>query len=148
MIKLEDILEMWKKDSIINKTKIDDDAIETSKLHAKYLELLMQMKLLLKRKEMNQKHLLKDKWLYYTGKMTKAEMDEKGWVYDPFNGLKVMKSDIQYYYETDVDLQKSEAAIDYTKALVDTLSQILEHIKWRHQQLKVILDWNKFTSGV
>lgn len=147
MLKLEDILTEWQKDSEINQSKLDQASVDTAKLHAKYLQWLSVAKLQLKRQQMNQKNLLKDKWLYYNGKMTQDEIDARGWEYDPFNGLKVMKGDMDYYYDSDKDIQKSEEKIVYYKTLVETLQEIVETIRWRHQTIGNIIKWKQFEAG-
>ena len=98
MYSLDEILTMWKKDAVIDEMDLAESSRNIPKLHAKYLELFSVMKLQLKRKEMAQQVLLRDKWLYYTGKMDQADITARGWALDPFNGLKIMKSDMQYYY--------------------------------------------------
>ena len=75
MIQLNDILEQWKTDSLIE-MPLDESSKQTPKLHAKYLELLSLAKFQLKKSEMEQKVLLKDKWLYYNGKLSEEEIKE------------------------------------------------------------------------
>lgn len=145
---IEEILEMWEKDSQIDDLNLDKESTKTPQLHAKYLELLNIAKMKLKKKELQQKVILKEKWLYYTGKMSKDEMDERGWPYDPFDGLKIMKSDMSYYYNSDKDLQKFEELIEYHKMLVQTLTEILDNLRWRQQTIKNIISWKQFTAGV
>ena len=147
MITLEEITEMWKKDSVIDEMQLDTASINCVKLHSKYLELLSVFKLQLKRKDHEQKILLRDKWLWYTGKMEKAEMDKRQWKYDPFDGLKVMKSDFEYYYNADADLQRSEELIVYLTTIKETLEEIIGTIRWRHSTFKNIIDWKKFQAG-
>ena len=148
MINLEDILNEWKKDSVIDQMALDDASAITAKLHSKYLEFHSLTKLQLKRREHEQASLLRDKWLYFNGKMDKAEMDKRGWPYDPFNGLKVMKADMEYYFNADPDMQKQEETIEYMKTLLNTLEEIIGVIKWRHQSISNIIKWKQFTSGV
>lgn len=148
MLNIEDVLEMWKKDSVIDDLNLDEASKQNSRLHAKYLELLSTTKLKLKKLEMEQKILLRDKWLHFNGKLDKAAIDQYGWPYDPFNGLKIMKSDMEYYFNSDAELQKSEAQVTYYKTLVETLQEVLDSVKWRHQTIKNILEWKKFTSGI
>lgn len=148
MIDIDNVMSMWKKDCEINEHNLDDASRETAKLHSKYLELLTATKLILKRKEMQQKVLLKDKWLYFTGAMTKTEMDERGWPYDPFNGrLKPLKSDLGYYFESDPELQKSQATIDYLNSAIEMLESIMNNLNWRHQTIGNMIKWRQFTSG-
>ena len=146
---LNEILESWKIDSVIDDSALDEDTVKTSKLHAKYLEIYSLSKLQLKKKEFDLEKIKKDKWLYYTGKMTKSDMDERGWAYDPFQGMsKPLKSEMSMYYETDEDLVKVKAGIDYQKSIIDTLEEIMNNIRWRHSHIKNIIEFRKFTSGM
>ena len=94
MIDLKSIHDMWAKDCIIEDMKLDESSRQTPILHAKYLELLSTVKLQLKRAEFSQKTLLKQKWLYYNGKMDQETVVELGWDPDPFNGLKILKGEL------------------------------------------------------
>lgn len=147
MLNIEDILEMWKKDSHIDDMRLDESSRETAKLHAKYLELLTQSKLQLKRTDMELKVLLKDKWLHYNGKLEKEKIDEYGWSYDPLNGLKVLKGDMDYFYNSDQDLQKLNAKLEYIQTVIETLEEIMGNIRWRHSTIKNMIEWRRFTSG-
>jgi hypothetical protein len=144
---LETVLKMWKEDSEIDHSSLDETSRKTPALHAKYLELLANAKLRHKKAEMTQKTLLQKKWLYYNGKMDRDQIDELGWEYDPFNGLKVLKGDMNYYYDADIDIQKSEELIQYYKTLADTLSEIVSNINWRHQTIGNMIKWRMFEAG-
>lgn len=144
---LDQILSMWEEDCKIDGIKLDDVSRDTPNLHAKYLRLLTEAKLQLKRAELKQKSLLKDKWLYYNGKMSQEELEEKGWDPDPFNGLKVMKGEMDHYYDSDPEIQKSEELIEYWKTIKDTLIDIVDNIKWRHQTIGNMIRWRQFESG-
>jgi len=148
MLNLDTILEMWKKDSPIDEMNLDDASRDTAKLHGKYLELLMTTKLQKQRRDSQMKTLLRDKWLWYNGKMSKEQIDERGWEYDPFNGLaKPLKGEMDYYYNSDPDIVKLNDQIEYLQTLIDTLDEILQNVKWRHQTIKNMIDWRRFTSG-
>lgn len=149
MLNLEEILSMWKEDAIIDDMKLDDSARDSAKLHGKYLELLSVAKLTKKKKDHQFKVLLKNKWLYYNGKMSKEEMDDLGWEYDPFKGLaKPLKGDMDRWYDADEHIQEMQGQIDYLDTIIDALKEILENVKWRHQNIKNIIEWRKFTSGL
>lgn len=148
MMKIDDILEMWKKDSVIDEINLDDTTIAGARLHAKYLELYTVSKLELKRQRLNIEKLKKNKWLYYTGKMSKAEMDELSWPYDPFNGnAKPLKSDLDYYINADPDVQKIMAKLEYQEQIVECLEEILGVLRWRHTNIRNIIEFRKFRSG-
>jgi hypothetical protein len=146
MMNLESILQEWSSDCEIN-ANLENASKDTPKLHAKYLNYYSVAKLQLKRVENSQKVLLKDKFLYYNGKLSKEEIDAKNWAYDPFNGLKIMKGDMSYYYESDVDIQRSEEKVVYYKTMVETLKEIVDTLRWRHTTIKNMLDWRRFEAG-
>ena len=144
---LDKILEQWEQDAEIKTNDLDNASLETPKLHAKYIRLLTQAKLKLKSAQLDQKVLLRDKWLWYNGKMSQQRMEELDWDYDPLDGLKVMKGDMNYYYDSDPDIQKSEQKIIYYKTMVETLPDIVDNIKWRHQTIRNIINWRQFVDG-
>ena len=147
MIDLKSIHDMWEKDCVIDDMRLDESYRQAPILHAKYLQLLSTVKLQLKRAEFSQKTLLKQKWLWYNGKMDPIAMSELGWDPDPFDGLKVLKGDMDYYYDADPEIQKSEEKIQYLKTIIDTLEDMINSIKWRHQTIKNMIEWKKFSSG-
>ena len=144
---LETVLEMWKKDAEIPQFNLDETSRQTPALHAKYMEFMSIARLQLKKAEMDQKTLLKKKWLYYNGKMTQEQIEAEGWDFDPFEGLKVLKGEMDYYYDADSDIQKSEEKITYFKTYIETLTEIINVLKWRHSTIKNIIDWRRFESG-
>ena len=81
---LTEIQELWKKDCQIDDIELDASSLKVPQLHAKYAELLSSKRLIQIQYEHQLKDLQKDKWLWYTGKMSKEELDEREWEYDPF----------------------------------------------------------------
>lgn len=147
MINLEKILEEWKTDCEIPQHQLDEVSRQTPSLHAKYLQYLAVAKLQLKRAETQQQTLLKEKWLYYQGKMDEGRLRELGWDPDPFNGLKILKGDMDYYYNSDPEIQASEEKIAYNKTLISTLTDIVDTLKWRHQTIGNMIKWRQFEAG-
>ena len=148
MIDLNAVLDMWSDDCRINNNKLYESSSQSPVLHAKYLRLLSEAKLTLKKTERDQKILLKDKWLYYNGKMDQKQLDSKGWNPDPFDGLKVMKGEMEHYYNSDPEIQKSEEKVEYWKTLISTLQEIVDNVKWRHQTIGNIIRWKQFEAGM
>lgn len=147
MLDLESILNEWKDDSVIGSHKLDDVSQQTPALHAKYLAYLSLTKLQLKRAENKQMELLKQKWLYYNGKMDEAELKATGWDLDPFNGLKILKGDMEYYYNADPEIQRSTEKVEYLKTIISTLTEIVDNLKWRHQTIGNMIRWRQFEAG-
>ena len=144
---LEEILGQWSIECVIDKVSLDETSRQTPVLHAKYLQLLTHAKLMLKRAEASQKVLLKNKWLYYNGKLDQAAIENFGWDPDPFDGLKVLKGEMDYYYDSDPDIQKSEEKIQYYKTIIETLTEIVTSLNWRHQTIGNIIRWKQFEAG-
>ena len=145
---LENILELWKKDSVIDDMKLDEASRESAKLHSKYLELHSVARLKLKKLELDFKPILRDKFMHYNGKLSQEELQEKKWDPDPLNGLTVLKGDIDKWYDADPIIQEHQIKIAMQKEIVDALKEIMENIKWRNQNIKNMIEWRKFTSGI
>ena len=143
---LEDILKDWEDDCQIGH-RLDKASHDTPQLHGKYLNYLTQAKLILKRAEASQATLLKKKFLWYNGKLPKEDIDNLGWSHDPFDGLKMMKTDLSYYYESDKELQASEAKIVYYRTMIETLKEMVDMLKWRSNTIKNIIEIRKFEAG-
>ena len=133
---LEQVLEQWAADSQLPKNNLDETSRQTPALHAKYLTLLSNTKLKLKKAEMDQKKLLKLKWLWYNGKMSEEKIKELNWDYDPLDGLKIMKGEME-----------SEMKIQYLKTMIDTLNEIVNNLNWRHQTVSNMIRWRVFEAG-
>ena len=137
----------WNEECSINDIELDVTSLDVPRLHAKYSEYLTDWKLVEKRLNLKYKELLKNKWLWYNGKLSQQEMDDLGWSYDPFNGLKIMKGDFNYFFESDKDLQAIRGKMDTAKVTIEYLIEIIDMLKWRHQTIKNIIEWRKFMAG-
>ena len=138
---LEELQEQVDKDLKINDTELDLESLKTPQLHNKYLKEYNNFKLLLSRAESDYKILKRVKWEYYTGKASPKVYQEK-----PFN-LKIMKSDIDKYLESDEDIIKAKQKIDYLETVVNYLDRTLKIIGGRDWQIRNSIEWRKFTSG-
>jgi len=147
LIDLKNVLAMWETDTTIDEFNLDEASRDTAKLHSKYLQMHSLAKLQYKKVDLAQKVLLKNKFLYYNGKLSQEEIEGYGWAYDPFNGLKIMKGDMSRYYESDEHIQISEEKLEYWKVTVETLKDILENIKWRSSTIKNMIEFRKFQAG-
>lgn len=145
---VQHILKMWRDDSTIDDSELDVDGIRCAKLHAKYLGVNSHAKRMVHKSKMQQKKLLLDKWEWYNGKMHKNRIDELGWEYDPLNGKKVLKGDMNRYYDADPDIQESENVLEEWKLIESTTREIIDTIRWRHQTIKNMIEFKKFKAGI
>ena len=140
--------------------KIDDTTIQIVELpigrwtddYKSYLEQLIYIiyrKGFNYLKQLNLKYqiALKDKWMYFNGKMDDDTIREKGWNLNPFDGLKIMKNDMHIFFNADEELQKMNAQVEYYKEVDAFLKRCMENITWRHQTIKNTIDWRKFMAG-
>jgi len=147
-MKVEDLLLEWKKDSEINKSKLDDESIKTAMLHAKYLEIHSAVKIRYNKLRARLKDLEFEKRRWLKGTMTKEEMDDRDWDYDPWKGMsKPMKSEMDDHLFADGDVKKVVERLKDTEVLLETLESIMQNIQWRHQSIKNSIDFMKFQAG-
>ena len=138
---LEELQEQVDKDLKINESELDLESLKTPQLHNKYLKHYNNFKLLMTRAESDYKILKRVKWEYYTGKASTEVYKQK-----PFN-LKIMKSDLDKYLDSDEDLIKSKQKIEYLETVVNYLDRTLKIIGGRDWQIRNSIEWRKFTSG-
>lgn len=136
IMNFEKIREMWGKDSIINDTKLDEEALRIPQLHSKYLNLYSDYIMLKEKYEMEQKVLLRELWEYYSGK---AE--------HPFE-IKLLKQDIPMYVESDERYQNNLNKIKYYTNIVSFLKEVLSSINSRSFIIKNSIEFKKFINGV
>jgi len=138
---LEELQEQVDKDLKINESELDLESLKTPQIHNKYLKHYNNFKLLMTRAESDYKILKRVKWEYYTGKASPEVYKQK-----PFN-LKIMKSDLDKYLDSDEDLIKSKQKIEYLETVVNYLDRTLKIVGGRDWQIRNAIEWRKFTSG-
>ena len=139
---LEELQEQVDKDLKMNEAELDLESLKTPQLHNKYLKQLNNFKLLLTRAESDYKILKRVKWEYYTGKASPKIYQDK-----PFN-LKIMKSDVDKYLESDEELIKSSQKIDYLETVVNYLDRTLRQITVKTTPVdRISISWNIILRG-
>ena len=138
---LEFIQELWEKDSVIDNELLHSESTKIPSLHAKYYKIYNNILTLQRAQETKFKVLRKEKWQYYSGKSSPEVYAEK-----PFD-YKVMKADLDKYFDADEDIIKCVAKIDYYQIMLDYLESILKTILNRTYQIKNAIEWQRFTRG-
>ena len=138
---LEELQSQADKDLVIDDTELDTESLRTPILHNKYLQYYNKFNLLLKKSQWEERTLQREKWEYYTGKSDPEVYKQK-----PFD-LKVLKNDVHIYINSDEDIQKIQAKIEYQSAIVNYLEQILRILNNRSFTIKNAIEWRRFTSG-
>jgi hypothetical protein len=139
-----DLYEMVQSDLNIDKTELDTESLKTPQLHNKYLIMHSQEKLKLEQLISEKKIKRKDKWLYYTGKMSEEQLRFHGW--DPFD-LTILKTDVDKFIDADDDIIRLGAKITLQEEAVNYLEGVVKVISNRQWNIRAALDWIKFTQG-
>ena len=144
MSKLDDVLQMWATDSVIDRTEPGRALIDIPKLHSKYLNILSSHRLLAKEAEFNYNKWRKLKWEYYTGRLDEDELKARGWEPFPFT----LKSEINTYLDADEDINKYLAKKLLHEEIVEVCQAILKELNSRTFQLRDVIAWERFIAGV
>ena len=142
---IEDIEKSWNRDSKIDDTQLDLEALKIPVLHSRYLNIYNEEAREFHRMSELHKVLVNDKAEYYLGNMGQEDLDQRGW--SPFN-LKVLKQDLQRYIESDKDIIKEVIKIADQRNKLETLKSILTVINNRSFHIQNAINWRKFTNGI
>ena len=143
MENLEQILKYWETDSNMDQTEPSKELLKIPVLHSKYLNILTKHKIASKKAHFDYLRMRKIKWEYFTGKMSKEELDDYGW--EPFQFA--LKSDINTYLEADSDLIKLLEKKVYHEEAISVIESIMSELKQRTWQLRDFISWEKFVNG-
>ena len=141
---LNDIRLMVNNDMKIDETELDIESMKTPQLHNKYLILFTDEKLILGKLQSDMNVLKRKKWLYYTGKMSKEELDNEGW--ESFD-LNILKTDIDKFLESDNDIITIKNKLLLQQEKVNYLESVIKIINNRQWNIRAAIDWLKFTNA-
>jgi len=141
---LSEIQDQVKRDLKINDLELDIESLRIPSLHSKYLQLLTENSLKLKKAIGELSVLKRNKWIYYTGKAPEEVYKEKG----DFPLKLKTKDEERTFIEADEDIQKKKTEVEYYEAVVDYLQEIVKQIGQRNFQIKNAIDWRKFEAGM
>jgi len=144
-MKLSEIQEEWKVDSKINELELGREAVKVATLHSKYLTLLSNIKLQLRKAESDYNNMRRVKYKYYRGELSRDELDKLN--LEQYLGNKPLKNEMDDFMLCDEDLNLLTDKIEYYKTVVFTLEQILRSLNSRTWDIKSAIEWNKFTNG-
>jgi hypothetical protein len=141
---LSEIQDQVKRDLKINDLELDIESLRIPRLHTKYLQLLTENSLKLKKSSGELSVLKRNKWIYYTGKASEEVYKEKG----DFPLKLKTKDEERTFIEADEDIQKKKTEVEYYETVVDYLQEIVKQIGQRNFQIKNAIEWRKFEAGM
>jgi hypothetical protein len=143
-MKLEDIYDLWEKDSNIDTTDLGNESIKIPKLHNKYYKIFVEEKILLRKYDAQMKELKLAKHEFYT-QGPSEESRKLGWVH-PARGM-ILKQEMPMYMDGDKELIALSLKIGFQQEKVELLESIIKSLVNRGFQIKAAIDWHKFTMG-
>jgi hypothetical protein len=139
---IEEIEEMWKKDSVIDPDNLHEESLKIPQLHSKYHNIHNMITLLRERARETYSTVYLERHNYYTGKAP-AEV----YVENPFPYKVRDKDALQRHIDADERLNKLDMKIRYYNVMLKFLEDIIKTIHNRGFQIKNSIDFMKFTAG-
>lgn len=143
---IEQLQEMWDADCQIDDNFLGENSTATPKLHAKYVKLLVNVKLKHTKLSSDYNILRKNKFRYYRGELSRDELTELGW--SQWQGVKPLKNEMDEFLTGDSELNTMKVKIEYLETMIYYLESILGQIKARDWQIKSAIEWKKFLAGM
>ena len=139
---LEQIQEMWEKDSKIDPDNLHDESLKIPQLHSKYYTLYNTITLMREKARTQYSKVRLERYNYYTGKAPAAAFFEEPFPY------KVREKDaIQRHLEADDRMNKVDMKIKYYDIMLKFLEEVIRAVSNRTYQIKNAIEWNKFQAG-
>jgi hypothetical protein len=143
---LDELQTMWDSDCEIDDNYLGENSTATPKLHAKYVKLLVNVKLKHTKLSSDYNILRKNKFRYYRGELSREELVDLGW--NQWQGVKPLKNEMDEFLSGDTDLNTLKVKIDYLETMIYFLESVLSQIKARDWQIKTAVEWKKFLAGM
>ena len=141
---LSEIQSQVRKDLKINDLELDIESLRIPSLHSKYLQLLTEHSLLLKKTQGDYAVLKRNKWIYYTGKASEEVYKEKG----DFPLKLKTKDEERTFIEADEEVRELTGKVEYYETVVEYLQEVVKSISNRSFQIKNAIEWRKFEAGI
>ena len=141
---IEEIMDMWTQDARIDDVDLDRESLGVPNLHAKYLKVLYQQKLKLRKLNIQKKTLVKVLGEYYKGDLNNPE-DLKDIQREPWSHT-ILKADINSYVDSDEEMIKLLTKTAYQEEVVLLLEDIMKNINNRTFHIKNAIEWRKLTN--
>ena len=121
---LDEIQEMWQRDSVIDPDNLHDESLKIPQLHSKYYIIYNTITLLREKARETYNRVRLERYNYYTGKAP-AEV----YVEEPFPYKVREKEAIQRYMDADERLNKIDLKIRYYDIMLKFLEEIQKELQ-------------------
>ena len=128
--------------AIVRLENLDQESYKNQNIKPKWLEYKSRFELLKTKAHIKYTNLYREKWVYYGGKS-----DAKVYAAKPFD-IRVMKTDLQMYIQSDDDILRLQNKIGYYESCVDYCKGVIKSIDNRGWDIRNATDWKKFEAGM
>ena len=142
MMNLDEVQEMWQRDSVIDPDNLHDESLKIPQLHSKYYTIYNTTILLREKARETYNKVKLERYNYYTGKATAEVYAE-----EPFPYKVRDKEALQRHMDADGRLNKIDLKIRYYDVILKFLEEIIKCISNRTYQIKNSIEFMKFTAG-
>ena len=142
-MKLEELQSEAREDlKIIDQERLDQESYKNQNIKPKWLEYRTQYDQLHIKSRADHQRMYREKWEYYGGKA-----DAKVYAAKPFD-LKVLKTDLQMYINSDEDILNLQGKIAYFESIIKYIDGIIKSIDNRGWDIRNATEWKKFEAGM
>ena len=128
--------------AILDQERLDQESFKNQTIKPKWLEYRSRYDQLLIMRRADHQRMYSAKWEYYGGKA-----DAKIYVAKPFD-LKVLKSDLQMYIQSDDEILELQGKIAYYESIIKYIDGVIKSIDNRGWDIRNAQDWKKFEAGM
>lgn len=146
MATLNELQTEWAEDCKLDELDLGGESTRTPVLHSKYVTLLSNNKLQLRKAIADLKRLERVKSDYYRGELSKEELDNLGW--EPWRKNAVLRTDMRDQLDSDPDVIRQQDKVYYLETTVDFLDRVLRSLNGRGWDIKTAVEWAKMQSGL
>jgi len=139
---LDEIQEMWQRDSVIDPDNLHDESLKIPQLHSKYYTIYNTTILLREKARETYNKVRLERYNYYTGKAPAEVYAE-----EPFPYKVRDKEALQRHLDADERLNKIDLKIRYYDIMLKFLEEVIKMISNRNYSIKNAIDWNRFQAG-
>ena len=127
---------------ILDQERLDQESFKNQKIKPKWLEYRSHYDQLLIMRKADHQRMYRAKWEYYGGKA-----EAKVYVAKPFD-LKVLKTDLQMYINSDDEILELQGKISYYESIVIYIDVVIKTIDNRGWDIRNATEWKKFEAGL
>lgn len=139
---LDEIQEMWQRDSVIDPDNLHDESLKIPQLYSKYYTLYNTVTLLREKARETYNRVRLERYNYYSGKAP-AEVYEE----EPFPYKVRDKEALQRHMDADERLNKIDLKIRYYDIMLNFLEEIIKTVSNRTYQIKNAIEFMRFQAG-